>query len=124
MADLSNCQWCRNPLQFHQHAEDCPDGCHMLYCDNCEYVIDVYGADPDNETTSLEELRGRIVRYLGQRAEIAGVLADLQKIIDTPQGTRVYPGIVCRGSITLGTACGQCARCEDERKRQRYEDKS
>jgi len=30
--------------------------------------------------------------------------------------TKTYQGVICRGCYALGTACGRCEKCEDERK--------
>lgn len=60
-APLPKCHICNNQLKFHQEDDIC-DGCHNVWCDKCEYLIDFYGQDTNMDT--LKETKEVIAKKL------------------------------------------------------------
>lgn len=66
--ELKPCPFCGGDVSFHKD-EEC-DGCHFIQCGQCRAFFDfATGADPENESESVEELRARIAPAWNRRAQ-------------------------------------------------------
>jgi hypothetical protein len=74
---LSECPFCGGQVEFHQHTEDCRDGCHYIVCKGkCGGFFDFSAsADPNNDCETLAALRSAIAKFWNRRVYITYVSA-------------------------------------------------